>query len=299
MIKINIKLFITFLNIFLWDFSYYIYFKKVFSIKNKKKIMKKIFLSKIFEKTRRNINIFNTLFIKGELRFGNFFISVNNAIVYCEILGCKKIIMEYNNNIYINNTTLCKKSNITIEPNQTIYSKDNNTVILDAKFIFLRGFRYLRNVNRLGAFKKQLLNNLPKIITHPNDLYIYIRGGDIFKHSKKTAYNYFQPPLCFYVKILDKFKFRKAFIISEDKLNPVISKLLSKYTYIKRIKNNIKLDISYLTCSYNLVAARSTFFLTAIKFNDKLKLLWEYDCSSLRQKYLHLHYSVYMFHYNL
>ena len=63
--------------------------------------MKKIILSKLFKKTRRNINNFNTLFIKGELRFGNFFISVNNAIVYCEILECKKIIMEYNNNIYI------------------------------------------------------------------------------------------------------------------------------------------------------------------------------------------------------
>ena len=117
--------------------------------------------------------------------------------------------MEYNNNIYINNTTKKKKKNITIEPNQTIYSRDNNTVILNSYFFFLNGFRYLRNAVRLGVFKNQLLNNLPKIITHPNDLYIYIRGGDIFVGSEKSAYNYFQPPLCFYVKILDKFKFSR------------------------------------------------------------------------------------------
>ena len=142
-----------------------------------------------------------------------------------------------------------------------------------------------------------VLKNLPKIVINPNDLYIYIRGGDIFQHSKSEAYMYFQPPLCFYIKILDKFKFRKVFIISEDKLNPVIPKLLSKYSFIKKKKNNIKLDISFLIHSYNIVGARSTFFLTSIKFNDNLKFLWDYDCSPLIQKYLHLHYSVNMFPY--
>lgn len=94
----------------------------------------------------------------------------------------------------------------------------------------------MRKINRLIIFKKQLLKNLPKIVTNPNDLYIYIRGGDIFVHSKREAYSYFQPPLCFYTKILDEFNFRKVFIISEDKLNPVIPKLLSKYSYIKKEK---------------------------------------------------------------
>jgi len=155
----------------------------------------------------------------------------------------------------------------------------------------------LKNIIRLTIFKKQLLKNLPKIVTNPNDLYIYIRGGDIFLHSNRDAYSYFQPPLCFYIKILDEFRFRKVFIISEDKLNPVIPKLLNKYSYIIKKKNNIKLDISYLIYAYNLVGARSTFFLTSIKFNDNLKFLWDYDCSSLIQKYLHLHYSVYMFPY--
>jgi hypothetical protein len=151
----------------------------------------------------------------------------------------------------------------------------------------------------LGIFKEQLLNNLPKVRTHPNDLYIYIRGGDIFLESH--TYNirgYFQPPLCFYEKILDNFKFNKVFIISQDKLNPVIPKLLNKYSYIHIKKNELKVDISYLINSYNMVAGKSTFFSTSIKFNDKLKFLWEYDCSPLSQKYLHLHYLAYNFPFN-
>ena len=207
------------------------------------------------------------------------------------------LIVEYSSIIYINQPIFCKKRNFTIEPNQSFnYKGKTNSVILDVYFFFFTGFRYLGNVNRMGIFKKQLLNNLPKVITHPNDLYIYIRGGDIFLESyTHNIRGYFQPPLCFYEKILDNFKFNKVFILSQDSLNPVIPKLLNKYSYISKKKNELKVDISYLINSYKMVAGKSTFFSTSIKFNDKLNFLWEYDYSLSSQKYLHLHYSVYKF----
>ena len=68
---------------------------KKFLINNKKKIIKKILLSKIFKSTRININNTSILFIKGKTRFGNLFISINNAIIYCELLCCKKIPFFY------------------------------------------------------------------------------------------------------------------------------------------------------------------------------------------------------------
>jgi hypothetical protein len=71
---------------------------KNFLISNKKRIMKKIILFKIFKKTRTNKNNISTLFIEGKSRFGNLFISINNAIIYCELLNCKKIIIQYSNN---------------------------------------------------------------------------------------------------------------------------------------------------------------------------------------------------------
>jgi hypothetical protein len=80
--------------------------------------------------------------------------------------------MEYNNLIYINNTIFYNKSGFTIEPNQILDSRDNNSIILNILTIFFTRFRYIRNKNRLNIFRKQLLNNLPKVITNPNDLYI-------------------------------------------------------------------------------------------------------------------------------
>ena len=294
MLKIILVFLIIIINLILLKYSI-CYISKKFLRINKKKLMKKMILYKIFKITRKNVNNVSSLFIRGKCHFGNFFQSINNAIIYCHILNCKKIIIENNKNLYINKTIFYKKNNFTIEPNQTFNFRDKYSIILKVHYFFFNGFGYFRDINRLSIFREQLLNNLPKIVAHPNDLYIYIRSGDIFVLSNKGSIKgYYQPPLCFYIKILDKYKFNKVYIISGDKLNPVILDLLKKYSYIKNKGNNLKLDISYLVNSYNLVAAKSTLFSVSIKLNDKLKFLWEYDFySSLRRTYLDFHYSFY------
>jgi len=268
---------------------------------NKKNIIKKLILFNICKTKRININKINILFIRGNGRFGNFFIAINNAIIFCEFLRCKKIIVEYNKAVFFKTAIFYKKYNFTIEPNQTMNSKNNNVANLELRFLLHNYFRYLKDVNRCYLFKRELLNNLPKALTHPNDLYIYIRGGDIFYSHQNGYKEYPQPPLCFYTKILGTFKFRRTIIISEDKLNPVIPELFRKYFHIKYKKNSIKIDISYLTNSYNIVAGKSSFFTTAIKFNNKLKFLWEYDFYQISERFMHLHYSVYKFpfHYTI
>jgi hypothetical protein len=119
--------------------------------------MKKIILLEIFKKTKKNINNINALYIKGNSHFGNFFISVNNAIIYCEIVNCKKIIIEKNHNIFINKI-IFSKQNFTIEPNQAFNFRDKYSIILDTNYYFSHGFRFFRNINRLNIFREQLLN---------------------------------------------------------------------------------------------------------------------------------------------
>ena len=140
-------------------------------------------------------------------------------MIFCEILGCKKLIIEKNNIIFINHTIFYQKYNFTIEPNQAIGNcLDNNCMILKNWFFFHLDFKYIGNVDRLysgififssGLFvfhdninwnilKKEILKNLPNVKSHVDDLYIYIRSGDIFSSLKETIYTYAQPPLCFY-----------------------------------------------------------------------------------------------------
>jgi hypothetical protein len=173
------------------------------------------------------------------MRFGNYFISLNNAIIFCEFLSCKRI--------------------ITIEPNYSLNYTDNNTMIINSVFFFGGlNFTDLGKVNRFYVFRKEIINNLPKMKINSNDLYIYMRGGDIFRSINVTCQYYYQPPFCFYKRVLNQYIFRKVIIISEDKSNPIIPILFKEYSYIKYNKNNIKLDISYLVNSYNIISGIST-----------------------------------------
>lgn len=192
-------------------------------------------------------------------------------------------------------TIFYSKYNIFIQPNQLIMNE--NILILDSWYFFFLNIKNLGDVNRLNILRKEILNNLPKLKTHPDDLSMYIRSGDIFI-EKKPIISYSQPPLCFYENILSKFKFRHVNIISENDFNPVIPHLIKKYSYIKFTKHDKKYDIAYLANSFNIVSAKSSFLISIIKLNENLKYLWEYDSYQLRDKYLYLHPLVYSFSFN-
>ena len=252
------------------------------------------FLSQIREQFKKNISSIEIIYLIGKIRFGNLLISLNNAIFMCEIVGCKKIFLE-GDEFLIKNKIFHPKYNMSIEP---IYSRENlpnNTLIMDAAYFYYYR-KHLKPENDFYVFKAEILNNLPKIETNSNDLYIHIRSGDVFENPPKIGYS--QPPLCFYQKILREFKFRKIYIISEDKKNPIINFLLREFDNIIYNKNNLYLDISYLANAYNIVSSKSSFIITLIKINDKLRFLWEFDLYRLSERFLHLHYSIHNYTHN-
>jgi hypothetical protein len=241
--------------------------KLLFLLKNRNYKNSKIIKRELQDLLNINIKYLDSLFIIGSYNFGNFIISLNNAIIFCEIFHCKKIILQSNNNTFINNKIYYQKYNLIIENNSNIIST-NNSLIEHLDIIYYKlNFSRLGNINRFHVFREEILNNIPIVKVHPDDLYIYIRGGDAFQIINKPCPGYAQPPLCFYENALNKYKFRKIRIISEDKSNPVLILLEKKY-HIKYIKNDLKLDISYLANSYIYI---------------------------LSDRYLHLHYSVYTF----
>lgn len=294
-----IFLLIYFINIINKNSSYpNIYFKTTNFNSSYLNIIKRTLQDIIYQNFNKNITYINLLFIDGHSRFGNYFIALNKAIIFCEFFSCKKIIIKRKND-YIKDQIFYQKYNLTLEPNDSFYLIDNNSMVIDIKFFFYNfNFTVLGKVNRFYMFRNEIINNLPKVKINLDDIYIYIRGGDIFRHINRSVHFYIQPPLCFYKRVLNQFRFREIIIISEDTSNPVIPVLLKEYPYIKYNKNKIKLDISYLLNSYNIISATSSFIVSIIKLNQNLKFLWEYDFYKLSERYLHLHYSVYTFSFN-
>ena len=225
--------------------------------------------------------------------FGNQIAAVNKMIFYCEIIHCKKLILPVENRIYINHTLLDKEYNLQIEVAQESFQAD---LITDISFEFFYDFYNLKIENRIGILKNEIVNNLPKVNVNKNDLIIHIRSGDIFQHKGETDYapDYSQPPLCFYQKILEQFKFSDIYIIAEDNIfNPVIEELRKKYPKIKYNQNSLEIDLSYLIYGYNIVGSISSFLISSIKLNDNIKFFWEYDRYPMCSKIYHFHHSIF------
>ena len=258
---------------------------------------KNSFLNFLSNSTGHKITSVDTIFLTQNYKFGNIIIILNKILFYCEIIKCKRIILNKDYTWYIKNKVIYPEYNISIEvgdPDKFDYS---NKTVFDASDNFLFYFGYIKPEFRVKFLKNEILNNLPKVQVDSNELFIYIRSGDIFKVDN---YYYAQPPLCFYENIINKFNnFSKIYIIAQDTINPVINKLIEEYPKIIFNINPLATDIAYLINAFNIVGAASTFINIIIRFNDNIKYYWEYNIEADIVKIINLHHSFYKFPKNI
>ena len=238
----------------------------------------------------KKINFIHTIFLSSKLNFGNQIILINTIIFFCEILGCRRIILDKTHNWFIKRKIFYRKYNIilSVDDQKNIINKN---IIIDKSTNFFFYARYIKPELRMKVIKSEILRNIPKYQTNPKDLFIYIRSGDIFIKGINKFYS--QPPLCFYKQIIENNKYVKIYIISKSLNNPVINELLKKYQNIIYNKNDIKVDIGLLVSAYSIVGAVSTFINIIIRLNDNLKIYYEYNIDSLYAKINHFHHLFY------
>lgn len=269
--------------------------------KNQKEIKEKFF-QEISIKKKTNVTQVNTFFLSYIAYFGNNLIALNNAIFYCEIIGCSKIVLNSKNSTrkwLIEKPIYIQKLNITIIQGDNINCNDNKTLCFYEVSWLIFYPKIVKTQIRIDLIKTEILKNLPPVNIEKNDLYIHIRGGNVFRPPYVKHYT--QPPLCFYEKIIKYNSFKKIYIVSEDRANIVVNALINEFKNIIWKKNNIEYDISLLSHAYNLVLSVSSFAFSSIKLNDNLKELWEYDIMRLSEKFLFLHHHIftYQFQYNI
>ena len=241
------------------------------------------------EEVKSGMTIFNDMYYN----FGNQLLIFNKLIYYCEIIKCKSIILDKNNGLYIKNKIFYKEYNMTIKVRNR---KSHDYILSNLDYYFYYTTYNLKLESRFNVFKNEILSNLPKINTDINDLYIHIRSGDIFlNRNPEYASDYAQPPLCFYERIIKENNFNKIYIISQDRGNPVIDKLINENKNIIYNQNYIEIDIALLSYAYNIVGSISSFLISIIKLNNNLKYFWEYDIYLTSLKVPHLHHSIYNF----
>ena len=246
-----------------------------------------------FKKGKNFTNI-KSLFVVEPGKFGNRMLMLNNIIFYFEILGIKNIYLREKYNWFIKNNIISDKINITLMRLSNIDCNSNDILCVSFTYGFLFKPLVIKPEIKIYLLKDEIKRNLPIVEVEPNDLYIHIRSGDIF-YNPKYSYQYSQPPLCFYQKILNNFKFKNIYIISENHNNPVINKLINEFPNIIFKKHRMSKDLAYLANAYNLVGSISSIIITIIKFNDNLKKFWEYDIYKNSGKFILLHHDFYDF----
>ena len=236
------------------------------------------------------------VYVDKSFNFGNSLVLLNNLIYYCEILNIKNIYLNSNYKWPISQNISNGKMNISLISTINIDLNKNCIIIFDKKLIYFQ--KVFKPEIRINILKTEIKRYLPEIKINENDLYIHIRGGDIFGYKAKGNINYAQPPLCLYIKVITKFKFRNIFILSMDNSNPIIKLLIIEYPQIILTHNSLEIDISILLNAFNLVGSMSSFLTSIIILNENLRNFFEYDNYSLSQKYLHLHHDIYKYKIN-
>ena len=248
------------------------------------------FLNYLSQMVHKNINFIDTIFFTNNLRFGNSLTALNKIIFYCEIIGCKKIILDKTKFWFIKNKLIFNESNLTLDVNYKNEYNNSNILYYDSNNIFY----YVYKINpeiKINFLKNEIIKYLPKFEISKDYLYIHLRGEDIFDNNINIYYA--QPPLCFYKSILNSFFFKKIYLISKDKNNPVFKKLINLYPFIEYKNNSLTEDISYLINAYNIVASKSSFIIFIIRLNTKLEYLWDYNFYHIIDKIRHYHYDLY------
>jgi len=203
----------------------------------------------------------------------------NNIQQLCNIIA---IAIAYKHNIKINVKNLTFFDLSVIEK---YFNKYNNNEIITDKYNFFYGNKlpfsndiFKQNIEERNKIlqKAFLINNINKL--PENDLVIHIRSGDIF--SSKPHSGYVPPPLSYYTKEIDKYKYEKIHIICEDTINPVVNELLKSYKNAVWEKNNLEKDIRIILGATNIIYSVGTFIPSLILLSNNNKYLYGKACNN-------------------
>ena len=206
-------------------------------------------------------------------RLGNNIMQLRNII---------SIAISYKHNIKIN----AKKLNFfDLSVIEKYFNKYNNSEIITDKNNFFYNSRlpfpndiFKQNIEEINKIlqKAFLINNINKL--PENDLVIHIRSADIFISNPHP--NYVPPPLSYYTKEIDKYKYEKIHIICEDTINPVTNELLKLYKNAVYEKNTLEKDIRIILGATNIIYSVGTFIPSLLLLSNNNKYIYGKACNN-------------------
>jgi len=132
-----------------------------------------------------------------------------------------------------------------------------------------QSFALLRRLNKDSASHEPL---------DPLHLVIYMRGQDAFGPHRHKSYG--QPPLSFYLTVLDHRNWKKVTIVSADRANPVIevleNELKAREIPFSFQSGTLEEDLAVLSAARSLVSGRGTFIPAVSGMSPQIHTLYSF-----------------------
>lgn len=169
---------------------------------------------------------------------------------------------------------------------------NNNEILTDPYNFFYRSRLpypndiFKKNYKERNKLLKDafLIKDIKKL--YENDLVIHIRSGDIFSLNPRP--NYVPPPLSYYIKQIEKHKYRNIIIVCEDKINPVVNKLLELYENTIYNKNSLEEDVKLILGATNIVSSVCTFVHSLLLMSNNIKYHYGEYCDNKELEHYYL-----------
>ena len=127
--------------------------------KNNKNYFKNLFIKRFPEAKNKTIDKVDILYVTQNNKYGNSIINLNNAIFYCEILECHKIILkahDIENEWPIKNPVYIKELNITITLGSNVNCSDDKILCQDSIHMGLYSPSFVKPEIRIQYIKEEI-----------------------------------------------------------------------------------------------------------------------------------------------
>ena len=222
--------------------------------------------SKNFRWQKIPVDSVEGFYIRPYNRFGNNVYQLTRVLQYCKFFNYKRLVI-HRNFLFFKEDFMAGDIHVEIRTRQTNISR------------LIRGFYYFPvpgmrlNFSYINLFKDEFLKNFPNTTLGENELYIHLRGADIY--ISRSHPNYGQPPLNYYFDVMKFGNWTSIYVLSEDKVSPMVSSLLERRCIFK--DTNITDCISIMVNCYNLVIGKTTFAIALSFLSRNLRQLFTFN----------------------
>lgn len=220
--------------------------------------------------------------INAPMRWGNSLVQLSNAIELAATHGIARIFAP--DFWWVAPLREKPPGPVTVHPAPA----PPDELLLEGRFYYRHSLLglYRGKGKYIDDFRRNLLQVREQIpLLQPRDpladdhLVIHIRSGDIFQGQGHPLYG--QPPLAFYTLVMRSMPWKRATLVCEDRLNPVVDALLAlggkQLPPIEYRAAGLEEDLDVLLRARTLVSSMGTFVPAVLALSGNVRRLFCFE----------------------